>query len=489
MLGKANKQKNFFDEYLYANLIPKDHILVKIKEKIDFSFVEEETKDLYSHGFGRPAYPAEVMFRMLFLEFYYNLSDVEVSKHYQYNVLYRWFIGLKIEDQVPDDTSLVVFRKRLGEESFDRLFDRIVENAKKNGLLKERYKILDATAIVADVAIPNTVNLLRQGRRVILKDISQLDPSESERLEPEYKCHEKLSQKPTKEELLEEVENSRAFIKEVKGRYGEKVDNKVEALERILNPNNDGEKAVSFVDMEARHGRKSIKRMFSGYKAHIAEDESEIITSCDVLSGNRNEGHDLPNILQQEMDKGIKAEAVVADGLYDSGENREKIHQEGMKAYIPFRHERKWMARFKYDPETDQVICDKEKRSIGKYHNKTGLFYYFSARDCRRCSHFKRCVGKNQKRMAVWVSDNYKHKVIDDGAGRAEALGLRKMIERKFGEAKKWHGMHRARYRGKQRVKIQVLMTFLVMNIKRIARLMEECQQVSMLEPISLKPT
>ncbi|MHA1410539.1 MAG: transposase [Candidatus Odinarchaeia archaeon] len=81
--------------------------------------------------------------------------------------------------------------------------------------------------------------------------------------------------------------------------------------------------------------------MFSGYKAHIAEDESEIITSCDVLSGNRNEGHDLPNILKQEKDKGIKSEAVVADSLYDSGENREKIHKEGMKAFIPSRGERK----------------------------------------------------------------------------------------------------------------------------------------------------
>lgn len=75
------------------------------------------------------------------------------------------------------------------------------------------------------------------------------------------------------------------------------------------------EKVVSFIDMEARHGKKSEKRMFSGYKAHIAEDESEIITSCDVLSGNRNEGHDLPNILKQEKEKGIKAEAVVADSL------------------------------------------------------------------------------------------------------------------------------------------------------------------------------
>jgi IS5 family transposase len=76
--------------------------------------------------------------------------------------------------------------------------------------------------------------------------------------------------------------------------------------------------------------------------------------------------------------------------------------------------------------------------------------------------------------MTIWVSDNYKEKIIDDGEERHKALSLRKMIERKFGEAKKWHRMDRARYRGKTKVKIQVFMTFLVLNIKRMIRLLEE---------------
>jgi IS5 family transposase len=76
--------------------------------------------------------------------------------------------------------------------------------------------------------------------------------------------------------------------------------------------------------------------------------------------------------------------------------------------------------------------------------------------------------------MTVWISDDYKQKTADDGEGRREALRRRKMVERKFGEAKKWHGMGRARYRGRAKVKIQVLMTFLVLNVKRIARLLEQ---------------
>jgi len=48
------------------------------------------------------------------------------------------------------------------------------------------------------------------------------------------------------------------------------------------------------------------------------------------------------------------------------------------------------------------------------------------------------------------------------------------MIERKFAEAKKWHGTSRARYQGKWKVAIQALMTFLLINAKRIVRLLNE---------------
>jgi hypothetical protein len=139
--------------------------------------------------------------------------------------------------------------------------------------------------------------------------------------------------------------------------------------------------------------------------------------------------------IEMEKEKGTKAEAVVADGLYDSGENRGQIHEERMKAYIPFRGERKWMEKFTYLPEEDQVVC-----AIGKIPQENGMLYYFSAQDCQKCSRLRKCVRQNQVRMTVWINDDYKQKRADDGEGRREALRIRKVVERKFGEAKKWHG-------------------------------------------------
>ena len=102
MLGKTDPQENFFDSYIKDNFLPEEHELIEIKKKVDFSFIEKETKDLYSKGAGRPSYPPEVMFKILFLEFYYNLSDVEVAKQLKFNVLFRYFAGLKTEDTLPD---------------------------------------------------------------------------------------------------------------------------------------------------------------------------------------------------------------------------------------------------------------------------------------------------------------------------------------------------------------------------------------------------
>lgn len=65
-----------------------------------------------------------------------------------------------------------------------------------------------------------------------------------------------------------------------------------------------------------------------------------------------------------------------------------------------------------------------------------------------------------------------------DQERQREALKVRKAIERKFGEAKKWHGLRRARYRTRARVAIQAFLVFIVMNLKRIVKLLLKRQRL-----------
>ena len=203
MLGTTDSQDTFFDSYIRQHFLPQDHKLLQIQKEVDFSFIEESTKDLYATNLGRPSHPPEVMFRILFLEFYYNLSDVEVVKQLKVNVLFRYFAGLGAEATIPDDTSLVVFRKRLGEERFEKIFDEFVQQCQEKGLLQEKLKLIDATHIIADVAVPTTVSLLREGRKRLLQAIEKREGQLDEPLK-KYLPAKESARRLTKEDLVKE---------------------------------------------------------------------------------------------------------------------------------------------------------------------------------------------------------------------------------------------------------------------------------------------
>ncbi len=75
--------------------------------------------------------------KILLLEYLYRLSDIEVSDRINTDVSFRWFLGLGIEDTVPDDITISYFRvKRLGEEAFDEFFNEIVKMCIEKDLVK-----------------------------------------------------------------------------------------------------------------------------------------------------------------------------------------------------------------------------------------------------------------------------------------------------------------------------------------------------------------
>lgn len=88
MLGSQDRhQPGFWDNWISQRLLPEDHLLMRIDRAVDFSFVEKETKDLYSPDQAKPSYPPEQLFRFLFLAFLYNLSDVRFAEELCYNLM------------------------------------------------------------------------------------------------------------------------------------------------------------------------------------------------------------------------------------------------------------------------------------------------------------------------------------------------------------------------------------------------------------------
>jgi len=143
-----------------------------------------------------------------------------------------------------------------------------------------------------------------------------------------------------------------------------------------------------------------------------------------------------------------------------------------MKHYIPEKRKKKKLDTFIYTDKEDAFICPKGHSSIGKTYHQDGYVYYFSSRLCKACDEDRKCPC-NAKMPNLYVSQSHFLYLETDPEERKEASRKRRRIEAKFGQAKKHHRMARARYRGRWRVAIQVLMTFMVMNLKRMVRLLE----------------
>ena len=131
--------------------IPEDHLLKQVSRAVDFSFINELLEGSYCKNFGRPAKEPEMMMKLLFLEYLYNLSDVKVIEEASYNLVFLWFLGLNPEDRLPDPSLLAKFRtQRMKDITLDDVNSEIVRQCVENGLIKSNSLTVDTTHIEAN---------------------------------------------------------------------------------------------------------------------------------------------------------------------------------------------------------------------------------------------------------------------------------------------------------------------------------------------------
>jgi len=462
MLSGERKQLSIFgDGWIYSIIIAKfpDHPLVKLRPLVDKLLVDVE-KGIgvyYSEGLGRPSWPVGVILKMHLLEYLYNLSDVMVSQAVNCNILFKWFCNLDIDENVPDDTTLVKFRKRLGEGGFTELFSSFIEASKKLGYGKGKLRILDGTHVLSFCGGFGRLGLLRDGIRRVLKRVKEKAILLSE--ETKRKALHVLKVKG--EAKIKEV-------KEVIERLGRELSEKGDAhIKKILSISKrvarGATKIGSLVDPEARWGHKSEDFAFFGYKVHLCCDENGFVTNLEALSGERNEGNRLEAMLKGEV-KRRGVEGVIADALYDSVDNRKYCKGAEIKAYIPPRT--KGSEVDKFELEGEKVECPAGKYSIGRIEQERGFLYYFSAHDCKMCKCFKKCVSPGEVRKKVYLSECKRLREED----YREKMKTRAVIERANGWAKRWLGLSRARYLGTGKMLVQAILTFMAMNLKIMIR-------------------
>jgi IS5 family transposase len=106
-------------------------------------------------GPGRPGYPVLVLFKAVLLQSLYGLSERELEEALDDRLSFRRFVGLSLEEPVPDHTVLNRFRNRLVSEGLlEGLFAELERQLEKAGVILKRGTMLDATLIEAVSARP-----------------------------------------------------------------------------------------------------------------------------------------------------------------------------------------------------------------------------------------------------------------------------------------------------------------------------------------------
>ena len=142
------------------SLIPKDHYLHRLNRVLDLSFVHDSVRDRYCQDNGRPSIDPEVIVRLFLIQAMDNIRHVrELMRQVpfvklrtrQVNLAYRWFIGYRLDEKLPDHSTLSRAFDRFGDDVFNELFERSIAHCKKSGLIEGKVLHVDATTIRADL--------------------------------------------------------------------------------------------------------------------------------------------------------------------------------------------------------------------------------------------------------------------------------------------------------------------------------------------------
>jgi transposase len=152
MRGADVHQEGLFSYLSPESRIPKQHPLRPIREMVDAALSELSDQFETSYArLGRPSIPPEKLVRALLLQVFYSIrSERLLCEQLDYNLLFRWFVGLSIDDAVWDHSTFSKNRDRLMQANVAQaFFEQILAQAQAKGLTSDEHFSVDGTLIEA----------------------------------------------------------------------------------------------------------------------------------------------------------------------------------------------------------------------------------------------------------------------------------------------------------------------------------------------------
>ena len=292
----------------------KSEFFSQINKLVDWKEVEALIQAHYNKGSsvaGRPSYAGLLLFKMCLLQTWYGLSDYEVEEKVNDSLSFMQFVGLQLEDEVPDHSVISRFRSELTKrDAFEKIFEKINAQLESKGLIIKTGAIVDATVTDSPRKPKGKTTY------VIADDRKEEDRSETE--------------------------------------IGEEA-----AQKQVIKMTQPG------VDTQAAWLKKAGKLHY-GYKKHLCTDEAEgMITAVVTTAANESDMHHISDVVSKSQLK--KGARIKADKGYASVANREALKDKGFRDNIMHKATRNrpltaWQIKF------NKIISQtryKAERTIG----------------------------------------------------------------------------------------------------------------------------
>jgi transposase len=424
-------QEDLFVAGPLSNLIPNDHVLKRVDKVLDLSWLRREVADCYNANMGRPSIDPESALRLMLAGYFQGIvHDRKLMREAQVNLAIRWFAGFRLHKALPEHSSLTKIRQRWGPERFKKIFQKTVQMCIDAGLVNGETVHIDSTLIRADVSW--------------------------ESLTTEY------ADKAFRENCLEDENNNQV------SRTGKPKKHSTTDPDATLTTSN-----------------KS-NRMEPSFKQHTAvDDHSGVILDVKTTTGEVSEGKELlEQISRLEEVTGKKVKTVTADMAYAHTENYSQLEQRDTEAVIPVQTSHVNpknipIHRFKYDSRNEIVRCPIGKILRRSSRTDKGWVYRATKKDCVSCPLRTRCISSTAKVRLILITDGYESLLRARRRWQNRDENIKDKYKRHkwrvegiHGEAKTQHGLRRAVRRGLANVSIQVYLTAMVMNLKRLAALL-----------------
>jgi transposase len=152
MRGDDTQQDGMWSYIRPEQRVPQDHPLRPIRAMVDQALKELSPRFalLYSHT-GRPSIPPEQLLRALLLQAFYSVrSERQLMEQLDYNLLFRWFVGLSMDDPIWDPTVFTKNRERLFQGDIAQaFFTAVLAQARQANLVSAEHFTVDGTLLEA----------------------------------------------------------------------------------------------------------------------------------------------------------------------------------------------------------------------------------------------------------------------------------------------------------------------------------------------------